>query len=135
MDHGHRILELIAEAVRPARLVVAAPRHVAGRYGLIHEPAVEQNIDGRIGRFHLNGVQQLPPLPPCFVVRPEGGVAPAAATDHGFGRFHVGRGPEQKDNDAFFPGAGLEARLQRRAWIKPRSGPAGKRSARQGGRA
>src|SRR3546814_8526921 len=40
MQHRHRVLQLVAEAERAARLVVAAAREVATADGLVQQPAV-----------------------------------------------------------------------------------------------
>ncbi len=62
VDHRHRVLQLIAEAERPAGLVVAAAGpHPAGD-GLVHQPAVGQQVQRRIGRGDLHGAQCMAPV-------------------------------------------------------------------------
>src|SRR3546814_7786214 len=46
MQHRHRVLQLVAEAERAARLVVAAAREVATADGLVQQPAVGEQVDG-----------------------------------------------------------------------------------------
>ena len=58
MDERHHVLQLIAEAERAAGLVIAAaPPQTAGQ-GLIHQPAVGQQVEGLIGCFHLYRAQR-----------------------------------------------------------------------------
>ena len=74
MHEGHHILQLVAEAVSAARLIKrgAAPEAAAER--LINQPAIEQKICRKLGRFHFDRAQD--PIPPaagflkcCFDVR------------------------------------------------------------------
>ena len=51
MHQGHRVLQLVAEAERAARLIEARARPHAAGQRLIDEPAVGQEVDGRVGRF------------------------------------------------------------------------------------
>ena len=67
MDQGHDVLQLIAEPERAARLVITATSPEAAGQGLIEQPAVDQDIDPRIRRFHINGAQRsLPVMPHAF---------------------------------------------------------------------
>src|SRR3546814_7857741 len=43
MQHRHRVLQLVAEAERAARLVVAAARQVAAADGLVQQPRSEEH--------------------------------------------------------------------------------------------
>ena len=61
VEEGHRILELIAKAVGPAALVQArAAPHPAGER-LVQEPAVQQGVEGGLGRAHLDDREPLLP--------------------------------------------------------------------------
>ncbi len=54
MHQRHRVLQLVAEAERAAGLVEARPRPHAAGERLIDQPAVGQEIDGRVGRFDMH---------------------------------------------------------------------------------
>src|SRR3546814_11588481 len=44
MQHRHRVLQLVAEAERAARLVVAAARGVAAADGLVQQPEIGSEL-------------------------------------------------------------------------------------------
>src|SRR3546814_15837872 len=69
MQHRHRVLQLVAEAERAARLVVAAAREVATADGLVQQPAVGEQVDGWFRRFHLHRAQGAQPADAYFVER------------------------------------------------------------------
>ncbi len=74
MHQGHRVLQLVAEAERAARLIESrAGPHAAGQR-LINEPAVGQKIDRRVGRFHIDHAQRPAPVVPDALDRPMGAV-------------------------------------------------------------
>ncbi len=62
VHEGHDILQLVTETVSAARLIKsgAAPETAAER--LINQPAIEQKICRKLGRFHLDRAQE--PVPP-----------------------------------------------------------------------
>ena len=62
VQHRHRILQLIAETKRAARLIVAAARKKPAGDGLVQQPAVGEHIDRRIGRVHMHRAQRAPPF-------------------------------------------------------------------------
>ena len=64
VDKRHYVLQLVAEAEGPSRLVVSVPSPKTARKGLVQEPAVGQNIEGRVGCFQLHGAESLLPILP-----------------------------------------------------------------------
>ena len=66
MDQRHHVLQLIAEAECPARLVIAAARPQTAGQGLIYQPAVGEHVERLIGCFHLYCAQSAVPV---FVYR------------------------------------------------------------------
>ena len=54
----HRVLQLVAEAERSARLVVAAARPEAAGDRLVEQPAVDEHVERRVGRAHLHGTER-----------------------------------------------------------------------------
>src|SRR5206468_10376249 len=57
----HHILELIAETEGASRLIErGAPPETAAQH-LVHKPAIEEQVQARMGRTHLDGVQH--PIP------------------------------------------------------------------------
>jgi hypothetical protein len=58
---GHRVLQLVAKAEGAAGLVEAGLRPEPARQRLVHQPAVDQRIEQRIGRAHLQAAQQVVP--------------------------------------------------------------------------
>ena len=60
----HDVLELVAEAVRAARLVERRPRPEPAGQRLVEQPAVEQDVHRPVGRPDLDrGHQVVPPRP------------------------------------------------------------------------
>ena len=63
----HRVLELVAEAERPAGLVVAGARPEATAQVLVEQPAVHQQVEGVVRGAHLHRVER--PVPRLSHVR------------------------------------------------------------------
>src|SRR5690606_34729416 len=64
VDQGHGVLELVAEAEGPARLVEArASPHPAG-HDLVHQPTVDQVVDGVIRGLDVDAAQDVVPVLP-----------------------------------------------------------------------
>ena len=59
---GHPVLELVAETVRAAQLIERCSRPDTRRQRLIEQPAIHENVHGRLGRGDLHGVEQVVPL-------------------------------------------------------------------------
>ncbi|MNN76619.1 hypothetical protein D3C81_1930170 [compost metagenome] len=57
MDHRHAVLQLIAKADRSAGLVVATAGLEATGDHLVHQPAIDHDIDARVGGLDLNHAQ------------------------------------------------------------------------------
>ena len=67
MNHRHHILQLIAESESAPRLIISAASPQAASHHLIKEPAIGQNVNRRIGCFHLYGAKRtLPIMPDLF---------------------------------------------------------------------
>ena len=62
VDQRHHVLKLVAEPVRSAGLIEGGTRPHPARQHLIHEPPVEHQVDGRIGRRDLQRVQVAVPV-------------------------------------------------------------------------
>ena len=75
----HRVLQLVAESVSPARLVEAAARPKPASDRLIHQPAIGQHVERNIGRVDLHGRQRVPPVLDDASKRICGGRGPAEA--------------------------------------------------------
>ena len=61
----HHVLKLIAKAIRAAGLVKCrSGPHAAGE-SLIEQPAVEHEVDGTVGCFHLNRAEDVVPKTLC----------------------------------------------------------------------
>src|SRR5262249_3207083 len=54
---GHRVLELIAEPVRAARLVEGGAPPEPTRERLVEQPAVDEQVERRVGRLHLEAAE------------------------------------------------------------------------------
>src|SRR5437899_7479805 len=55
VHQSHHVLQLVAETVRAARLVVAAACPKTARHRLVHKPAVGQHVECHVRRLHLHG--------------------------------------------------------------------------------
>ena len=66
---GHDVLELVAEAERAARLIVAGARPQAAADVLVEEPAVHEHVEGVVRRLHLHDVEHVVPRPARGVAR------------------------------------------------------------------
>jgi hypothetical protein len=58
----HSVLQLIAKAVCAAGLIKGGSRPDAAGKRLIEHPAIEDDIHGPIGRFHLNSPEHVLPM-------------------------------------------------------------------------
>ncbi len=127
-EQGERILELVAEAVGATRLVEAGAGPDAAGDRLVKEPAVEHEVECRIGRLDLHGAEQR--LPP--------------AADVGEHRFRIGgamvrdevirflprpRLSEEDDYAGALAGSQCHFHLQRAAGIQSGADAVGKRGA------
>ena len=58
----HHVLELIAKAIRAARLIKRRARPDATGERLIEQPAIEHNVHGPIGCRHLHRAKNVIPV-------------------------------------------------------------------------
>src|SRR5450830_182232 len=64
MDQRHGILQLIAESVGTAGLIIATPSPEPAGYCLVNQPAVGQYVQRWIRCFHLHSTQGMVPVFP-----------------------------------------------------------------------
>ncbi|MNR46199.1 hypothetical protein D3C85_1651360 [compost metagenome] len=62
MDHRHAVLQLIAKADGAAGLIVATAGLEATGDHLVHQPAIDHDIDARVGGLDLNHAQLRTPM-------------------------------------------------------------------------
>src|SRR5439155_27335575 len=134
VDQREDILELIAESERAARLIRPAPRPDAATECLIHEPSIHQEIEGIVGRMHLNDTERVVPE----VLSPRQGVpglSEVGVTDREIRRMTEGVALSQHERDLpRFARLEVDGDLQRRAWIEACADTAGQPTAEQSGR-
>ena len=58
----HAVLQLVAEAIRAARLVESRARPDAAGQRLVQQPAVQHDIHRPVGRLHLDRAEHLVPV-------------------------------------------------------------------------
>src|SRR5437764_14358908 len=121
VDGRHHVLQLIAEAVSAARLIKGRARPHATGQSLTEQPAIQQRIQRRVGRVHLDGLKHL--IPTCddplegFV----DGVRLTETRDY-FLRLTAARArAEQEEKLAPFARRKLDLHLQSRARIEARA--------------
>ena len=121
VDQRRRVLELVAEAVRAARLVERAPPPHAARQRLVAEPAVHQHVELGQGRLHLHGAEEVRPEHAGARQRGVDGSRLAIPRDQRTGRAGFGRLAQEeaqlyaaarRQRDGDLPG---DAGVQRRA--------------------
>ena len=127
VNERHQVLQLIAEAKGAARLVVAAARPQATRQDLVHQPAVGQDVESRVGGFHLHRTQRVRPMSPHrFEAGARGGRAPAAMHQGtGVIRTTPAGNAEPEDDFTLLPGGQFKIHLDRGTGIQGRSDLAG----------
>src|SRR5262249_43262893 len=120
-----------AVAVGAAGLVEAGPSPDATAQHLVRQPAVEQEVQRRVGRAHLHRPEDAVPLPPYGVERGTGlfGVAVLPRQPGGF--LAVVGGPEEEDDLLLLAGRYLELDLQGGTGIEGGAGAAGQADAGQ----
>ena len=126
VDHGHRILQLVAEAIRAARLVIAAARPQTAGDGLVHQPAIGDHVQRRIGRFDAHGAQRALPVRAHRVERHAGRVLARMALHHGTGvGIAAPAHAEEEDDFALLPRLQFKRHLDRCARVQARARLAG----------
>ena len=134
VDQGRRVLELIAEAVRAARLVVSAAPPVPGGERLILEPAVDEDVQRGVRRLGIDHAQRALPELPHLLQRLARAGRPAEPSHQGVRLVGGPAGTQHEDHFAFLAVRDIELRLHRRARVEARSGPARQsRPAQRGG--
>ncbi len=128
----HHVLELVAETVCAARLIEAGARPDPAGQRLVGQPAVQENVQRAIGRFDLDRVEGLVPLP-IDVAERLIEIGFAIFGDEGL-RLGLRCGlSQEKDNLRRADGRKPHLRLQRAAGIETRAGPLGQECARRQG--
>ncbi len=116
----HRVLELVAEPEGAAGLVVAgAGPHPAAEV-LVEEPAVQEDVEGVVGRPDLHRAERLVPAAPHRLERGVRGLGAAVPPDQLADVRHV---PPLAEEEHEAPGLARredDATLERRAGIEPR---------------
>src|SRR3954447_17965157 len=69
VDDCHRILELVAEAECPTRLIEGGPAPHSTGEGLVHEPTVQHQVHRRVRRPDLDGPEDAIPERTDFLQR------------------------------------------------------------------
>ena len=98
VDDGHRVLELVAEAERPARLVERRPAPHATGERLVEEPAVEHQIHRRVRRADLDRPEDAIPERSRFLQRRLHPTGLGVGADEAPGLVRGLRLPEQEDD-------------------------------------
>src|SRR3546814_61837 len=120
------VLQLVAETVGTAGLVVGGARPHPAAQRLVQQPAVEQQVHAAIGRAHLHGAEDVVPLlRGCLQHDIEIGLAVAPYQfARGIGVLCVA---EQQHDFVLAVGWQFDVGLQRAAGVKPRAGASCKR--------
>ncbi len=131
----HHVLQLVAEAERASRLVVAAARPQAAGDRLVEQPAVGQHVERRVRRFHLDRAEGALPVRSRRLERSRRGGRSAKAPHELGGIGPVAAHAEAEDELALLAVGEVEGHLDGRAGIEPGAGPARKPgAAHRGGR-
>ena len=132
MHQGHRVLQLVAEAERAARLIEARARPHAAGEGLIEEPAVGQEVDGRVGRFDIDRAEGPAPVVPDALQGLLGAGGAAEPLNELPRLLFAAGGAEDEDDVLFLSVLKFERDLHRRARIESRADAAGEPHAAHG---
>ena len=124
VNKRHHVLQLVAETEGAPGLVVSAPGPKTARERLVQEPAVGQNVDGLLRRFHLHCAEGVVPVLPHRFKR-------AARRTRGKEALHQAAGvrcatphAEREYDLVLLPGGELECNLDGRAGIQSSPYPA-----------
>ena len=130
----HDVLQLIAEPVRAAGLIISAARPQPAADRLIQQPAVQQRIERIVGRPHPHGVQGGIPrrLNPCARCRCR--VDAPVARDQHPGMIASGAFSQEKNHAPAFSGPQHASNVKAGAWIQRRADLTGERGLLQCGR-
>ena len=126
MGEGHAVLKLIAEAISARCLIESRAAPDPARQRLVEQPAIDQHIHFRIGRFYLQGAERFIPI--VFDIRESGiEVRIAIFFEKRLRIVPVGPPTEQQDNLFFFAGREDDLGLLRAARIETGTGASGQR--------
>ena len=129
VEQRRRVLQLVAEAVRAAGLVVPAASPVAAGQRLVLQPAVDQQVQGGVGRLGVDHAQRpFPEFPDALQGLARAGRA-AEPPDQLLGLVGIVAGAQHEDQFAL-----LRRRPGRTAPAAPRRGRGPRRSGRTGAR-
>ena len=134
MDEGEHVLELVAEAEGPTRLVEPRAAPEARRYHLVEEPAVHQQVHGPVRRLDRDGREGPVPVPPDRCERVASRGHAAMPLDQGLRLVRVSAEAEGEDDDDLLAVGDLERDLERPARVEPGAHPAREADSFQGGR-
>ena len=121
----HPVLQLVAEAECAAGLVVAAAGPHAAGDGLVHQPAVGQQVQRNVRCGDLHGAQRMAPVRMDLRERRPRGGAAAIALHQLAGLVGAAAHAEAKDDLARRPRRQLDRHLDRAAGIEPGTGATG----------
>ena len=127
----HRILKLIAEPERSARLVKGGSGPEPATEVLVHQPAVHQHVERIIGSADLDRVEQVTPESLDGGEPPVGRCHTAMAHDELQRMIPVAALTQQEDEAAAFSGAEVHLDLKRRTGIEAGAELTGKPRAAQ----
>ncbi|MNI25984.1 hypothetical protein D3C81_1253620 [compost metagenome] len=125
MGQRQRILQLIAEAKGTAGLIVTAACLNAAGEGLVQQPAVGQQVDGRLWRGYLHLVENSVPMYRDLLQFILQAVFPQVFLQQRFGLIGVLSKAQSEDKAALIAIDQADGRLGRTARIHARAGLAG----------
>ncbi len=130
----HDVLQLVAEAVRAARLVVTRARPEPAAHVLIDEPAVHQDIKRIVWRADLDGVERLVPRGFNIFERSQRAVDGVVTSDEPVGLVCIRTLAQQKQHTPLFSRLEDDLHMQRGARIQAGAKPRLERQLPQCGR-
>ena len=124
MDQRHGVLQLIAETIGAAGLVIPAASPEPARQCLVEQPAVRHHIQSVIRRLHLHRAQGAVPVFPHRFQRLPGAGRAAVLLDEMLRFIGVAGGAEDEHDLALLPVGQFDPGLYRGARIETRTCPA-----------
>jgi len=122
MNQRHGVLQLIAETISTAGLIIAAAAPDSAGQGLVYQPAVGQHVECGVGRVDVDGTERAVPMVPHRFERLIGTHASAEALDQLPRVAYVTGCAEQEHDHAFLSRSELDASLDRGTWIEAGAG-------------
>ncbi len=117
------VLQLIAEAERAARLVVAGARPEAAAHILVQQPPVHQHVEGIVRRADLDRLERSAPRRLDLFQRDDRIVNRGVTRDQLFDVAGVGALTQQEHDAALLAWRQDDLHVKRRAGIQPRAEP------------